>query len=166
MSTATANVKMTAEAKKWLSDTVRDLRQNLLKDLADAVESTYRLSIPAERAGLDEEKSRKRARLEEWLSEQVRGGLRGAKETEPQARERHLKTAVKMASATFLNRLLVLRQMEALGLMRVKTVTGGLWVPNTAWRAATYLLSAHSHTMWTAESSRPHPVGQAGVRGG
>ena len=53
MSTATANVKMTAEAKKWLSDTVRDLRQNLLKDLADAVESTYRLSIPAERAGLD-----------------------------------------------------------------------------------------------------------------
>ena len=125
MSTATANVKMTAEAKKWLSDTVRDLRQKLLKDLADAVESTYRLSIPAERAGLDEEKSRKRARLEEWLSEQVRGGLRGAKETEAQARERHLKTAVKMASATFLNRLLVLRQMEALGLMRVKTVTGG-----------------------------------------
>lgn len=116
---------MSSAAKTWLSNTVRSLRERLLKDLGDAVESTYRMSLPLATSGLDEERSRKRQRLESWLAEQVRSGARGAKETDAQARDRHLKTALKLAAATFLNRLVVLRQWEALGLTRVKTVTGG-----------------------------------------
>lgn len=100
---------------------VRSLRERLLKDLGDAVQSTYRLSLKAEQAGLDEEATRRRARLESWLAEQVRSGGRAAKE----ARDRHLADAVKRAAATLLNRLVVLRQAEALGLTRVKVLTGG-----------------------------------------
>jgi hypothetical protein len=116
---------MSAAAKAWLSSTVRGLRERLLKDLGDAVQSTYRMSLPLASAGLAEESSRKRQRLEDWLAEQVRSGNRGAKETDAQARERHLKSALKIAAATFLNRLVVLRQMEALGMIRVKVLTGG-----------------------------------------
>lgn len=37
---------MSAAAKSWLSSTVRGLRERLLKDLGDAVESTYRMGLP------------------------------------------------------------------------------------------------------------------------
>jgi hypothetical protein len=118
-------ISMSATAKTWLSNTVRSLRERLLKDLGDAVESTYRMSLPLATCGLDEERLSRRRRLEGWLAEQVRSGGRAAKEGEKEARERHLKTAIKLAAATFLNRLIVLRQWEALGLTRVKAVTGG-----------------------------------------
>lgn len=62
----------------------------------------------------------------------MRSGSRGAKESDAQARERHLKTALKLAAATFLNRLVVLRQLEAQGLTRVKVVTGGWNSPGYA----------------------------------
>ncbi|MBI3929086.1 MAG: BREX-6 system adenine-specific DNA-methyltransferase PglX [Armatimonadetes bacterium] len=117
--------EMTPAAKAWLSSTIRALRQRLLKDLRDELESTYRLSIPRERAGLREDRRQQRERLETWLDEQARGATRGLKETIAQARERHLRSAEKLAAATLLNRLVVLRQMEALDLVRVKVVTGG-----------------------------------------
>ncbi len=122
-------VSMSGEAKSWLSTTVRNLRERLLKEFRDSVESTYRLGIPLERAGLSEEQARKRERLKRWLAEQVGGDVPGAVETEREAWERYLQAAVKLAAATFLNRLVALRQMETLGMSRVKLVTGGFSSP-------------------------------------
>ncbi|GMU55099.1 MAG: hypothetical protein AMXMBFR33_42450 [Candidatus Xenobia bacterium] len=117
--------RMTTEAKAWLSSTVRRLRELLLKDLADELQSVYRLSLPLDRAGLSHDRHQRRRRLERLLDEQARAGTRGAKETLEEARKRHLEGAVKLAGATLVNRLVVLRQMEALGLVRVRAVTGG-----------------------------------------
>lgn len=116
---------MSPAAKSWLSDTVRGLRERLLQDLRNELQSAYRLSIPASRAELGEERAVKRRRLEEWLDEQARANNRGQKESVAQARERHLDSAVKLVAATWLNRLVVLGQMEALGLVRVAVFTGG-----------------------------------------
>ena len=87
--------------------------------------ATYRLSIPASRAELDQERGHKRRRLEDWLDEQSRAGNRGQKETVPQARLRHRESALKLVAATWLNRLVVLGQMEALGLVWIPVFTGG-----------------------------------------
>lgn len=114
---------LTPEAKARLSATVRDLRAKLIKQLGDELESAYRRTESAE--VLPEESRRRRRRLEEWAAEQARGGARGQKESLKEARERHLQGAVKLAAATLLNRFVVLRQMEALGLSRVPVVTGG-----------------------------------------
>ncbi|MGI5845522.1 MAG: DNA methyltransferase, partial [Candidatus Xenobium sp.] len=116
---------LSPEAKARLAAVVRSLRERLLKDLGDAVQSTYRLSLPLEQADLDEEAWRKRKRLEAWLDEEARGGSRGVKETLAQARERHLQGIIKSAAATLLNRLVVLRQAEALGMVRLKVLSGG-----------------------------------------
>ena len=121
-----SRAQMSSTAKSWLSDTVRSLRARLIKDLNDGLESTYRLGIPASRADLDEEHARKRQRLEDWLDEQARADNRGQKETVAQARLRHRDTAVKLVAATWLNRLVVLGHMEALGLVRVPVFTGGI----------------------------------------
>jgi len=116
---------LSPEAKSRLAAVVRSLRERLLKDLGDAVQSTYRLALPLEEAGLSEKAERRRHRLEARLDEETRGGARGAKETPAQARQRHLSGAVKSAAATLLNRLVVLRQAEALNMVRVKVLTGG-----------------------------------------
>ncbi len=122
---AARSTTMTSEAKAWLASTVRRLREQLLTDLMRELESVYRLGLPAQRAELSAERTAGRARLERWLDEQSRSGSRGGKETLEQARVRHLASAVKLAGATLLNRLVVLRQMEALGLVRVPSLTGG-----------------------------------------
>ena len=116
---------MSSEAKSWLSSTVRKLRESLLKGLRDEVESVYRLSIPLSGAELDEAHARRRQRLEAYLDSRGRQTGGGAKETKEAARKRHLGEAVKLAAATFLNRLVVMRQMEALGLLKTKLLTGG-----------------------------------------
>lgn len=121
--------RLEPDAKGRLSATVRALREDLLRDIHAEAESRYRLSVPIGHAGLAEGAHVRRDRLEAWLDEQVRSGTRGAKETLPQARERHLRAAEKLAAATFLNRLVVLRQMEALGLSRPAVVTGGWQSP-------------------------------------
>ncbi|MGF1568717.1 MAG: hypothetical protein ACFCVD_11725 [Nodosilinea sp.] len=79
-----------------------------------------------------EEPREKRRRLEAWLDEQVRAevsplGLIGPKleKAKQEIRTRSLHNALKLAAATLLNRLVVIRQMEALGLLRTKVVTGG-----------------------------------------
>lgn len=124
MSLTLTRKPMSSEAKTWLSGTVRKLRESLLKGLQDEVESVYRLSIPLEKAGLDQARTRKRERLEVYLESCWRQAG-AAKESKEVARRRHLAQAVKLAAATFLNRLVVLRQMEALGLREVKILTGG-----------------------------------------
>jgi hypothetical protein len=137
---------LSPEAKAKLSTTIRSLRERLLTDLSNAAESTYRFSIhlfskkqlepraevefdPKNKAGLLEEGFQKRLRIEQWFYEQVRAET-GGKVLKDEKKERaiwdrHLHTAIKLAAATLLNRLIVIHQLEALGLMRYKVVTGG-----------------------------------------
>lgn len=69
---------MTPEAKRSLSKTIRSLRAQLLMDLADATEGTYRLSVPAKLAKLDARTRENRQRLESWIAEQVRSSSQNA----------------------------------------------------------------------------------------
>jgi hypothetical protein len=116
---------LTPEAKSKLSSTIRALRERLLTDLQNAVESTYRLSITTlSKAGLAEEQRVKRQRLEPWLDEQSRSQGKSKKQ-ENEIADRYLKTAVKLAAATLLNRLVVIKQMEAHGLIKPAVLTGG-----------------------------------------
>ncbi|BAY19887.1 hypothetical protein NIES21_57570 (plasmid) [Anabaenopsis circularis NIES-21] len=116
---------LTPEAKSKLSSTIRALRERLLTDLQNAIESTYRLSIKTlNKAGLAEEQQVKRQRLEQWLDEQSRSQGKSKKQ-ESEIRDRYLKTAVKLAAATLLNRLVVIKQMEAQGLIKPAVLTGG-----------------------------------------
>ncbi len=114
---------MTPEAKTALSSTIRRLRTRLLDDLHGSTEATYRLSIRARDAGLTEAARARRARLDVWLDEQVRGeagrGRRG------RSREHFRREAEKRAAYTLLNRLVLLRLMEGMGLRRVPVLRGG-----------------------------------------
>ena len=115
---------MPPTTKSKLSTTIYHLRDRLLTEFHNAADSAYRLSIPLEKAGLTEENKIKRERLEDWLDEQARranGGKKGAEEI----RERHYRSALKLAAATFLNRIVVIRHMEAVGLIKPAVVTGG-----------------------------------------
>ena len=124
---------LTPDAKNQLSRTIRSLRARLLTALHNAAASTYRLSIDKlDKARLAEEPREKRRRLAAWLDEQVRAEaatltLKGEKleKAKGAIRDRTLHNAIKLAAATLLNRLIVIRQMEALGLLRSKVVTGG-----------------------------------------
>ena len=123
--------QLTPEVKNKLSSTIRSLRDRLLTDLHNATESTYRLSIKSlEKAGLAEEQYRKRQRLEQWLDEQVRSEA-GKKGDRDVLKNRYLRSAQTLAAATMLNRLVVIKQMEAQGLMKPAVVTGG-------WQSAGY----------------------------
>lgn len=115
---------LTPEAKSKLSSTIRGLREKLLTDVHNATSSIYRLDLSLGKSGLSEEFYCKRKRLEDWLDEQARAEAGGKKDF-VEVRKRHLKRAEKLAAATFLNRLVVSKHMEALGLLRVKVVTGG-----------------------------------------
>ena len=108
---------LTSEAKAKLASTIRELRDRLLTDIHDTADSTYRLSLPIDKAGLAEEQRVKRSRLEQWLKEQDRDLEIARLETE------------KLAAATFLNRLVVIKQLEALELIKPKVVTGGWQSP-------------------------------------
>jgi hypothetical protein len=116
---------LTFEAKQLLSRTVRDLRERLLRDLHDAAEGRYRLSLPLDKARLSEDAGKKRERLEAWLDERVRAATPKDKKAADAARARALLETQKEAAATLLNRLVLLRHLEALGLSRPAVVTGG-----------------------------------------
>lgn len=107
---------MTPDAKRALSTTIRSLRERLLIDLHDACETAYRLSIRMRDAGLDEAARTRRARFESWMGEQVRA-QNGAKEKGRQQRSAadFRLEAEKQAAYTLLNRLVLLRLMEAPG---------------------------------------------------
>ena len=113
---------MTPDAKRKLSATIRSLRTRLLGDLHDATETAYRLSVRTRDAGLDEAARVRRGRLEAWTAEQARasGGTRKARTVEDFRRD-----AEKQAAYTLLNRLVLLRLMEAAGLRAPAVVTGG-----------------------------------------
>ncbi len=116
---------LTPEAKQLLARTIRDLRARLLQDLHDAAEGRYRLSLPLEKARLPEELRKKRERLEAWLDERVRSAAPKDGKAAEAARARFLAEAQKEAAATLLNRLVLLRHLEALGLSRPAVVTEG-----------------------------------------
>lgn len=135
----TTMTHLTPQAKAKLATTIRALRATkesaygglLLKGMRDAAESTYRLSIGSiEQAGLAEEPYKKRLQLEKELKDKVRADLAGKKlkdrpRAEAQSRERHLQEAIQLAGATLLNRLVVIKQLEAQGLIKPAVVTGG-----------------------------------------
>lgn len=114
--------QLTPNTKAKLSETIRRLWNDLPEALRNGVESTYRLSLPAAKAGLTQEHLIKRQRLEQWLEEQVRAETGG---DATKAWRRHRQSAEKLAAATLLNRLVVIKQMEAMGLIRPMVVTGG-----------------------------------------
>ncbi len=116
---------LTPAAKSKLSSTVRELRDRLLTDLQNAVESAYLLAIPAGKAKLREAERTKRWHLEAYLDEQERGEKPGQAGKQAAVRQRHLQAAIKQAATTLLNRLVVIKQMEAMGLIHPKVVTGG-----------------------------------------
>lgn len=101
---------MTPEAKSALRATIRALRTRLLDDLHNSTESTYRMKVPAHSAGLSAALRIRRGRLEQWMDEQVRA--QGAAR-QPRMREDFRREAEKQAAYTWLNRILILRLMEA-----------------------------------------------------
>jgi hypothetical protein len=124
---------LTSDAKKLLAETIRGtaqspekgLRERLLRGIRDEAERRYRLSIPLEAAKLDEVHRRRRERLETWIAERARATRPKNSAEEKAARERFLAQVVKEAAATLLNRLVLLRHLEALGLSKPAVVTGG-----------------------------------------
>jgi hypothetical protein len=115
---------MTSDAKRQLSTTIRGLRERLLEDLHAATETEYRLGVRARDAGLDESARTRRARLEAWMAEQVRAQA-GTKGKKKRSADDFRRDAEKQAAYTLLNRLVLLRIMEATGLRKPAVVTGG-----------------------------------------
>ncbi len=124
---------MTPEAKSKLSKTIRGaqrklvtpenggLRARLLTELDEATEREYRLSVGSTSANLNAARTARRKRLDDWLDEQVRTQTGKMK----RSREDFRRDAVKQAAYTLLNRLVILRIMEATGLRSPLVVTGG-----------------------------------------
>ena len=120
---------MSAEAKRALSTTIRALRAHLLEDLHAASETAYRLAVRAQEAGLAEAAKAKRARLDEWIAEQHRAQA-GSKTQGLRTDADFRREAEEQAAYTLLNRLVILRLMEAPGpsgvpLRAPAVVTGG-----------------------------------------
>ncbi|MEA5477966.1 DNA methyltransferase [Pseudanabaena galeata UHCC 0370] len=116
--------------KAQLSKTIRNLRDRLLNDLHNAVESTYLMGVNLEQVQLDEERHCKRERLEKYLEELVKGDLavykgKQSAKLKQELRDRHRQDLEKLAAATWLNRLAVIKHLEAMGLLKPKLVTGG-----------------------------------------
>ena len=116
---------MPPDPKSKLAATINKLREQLLADFHNAADGTYRLSVPINKAELPEEHRVKRRRLEAWLDEQARRENGGKKSGTAEIRERHYRSALKLAAATFLNRIAVIRHKEAVGLIKPAVVTGG-----------------------------------------
>ena len=121
---------MTPDAKRALSSTIRALRDRLLADLHASTESAYRLSVRARDAGLDEQARVRRGRLEAWLDEQVRTQA-GKKGKKVRTAEEFRLEVEKQAAYTWLNRVVILRLMEAADLRTPAVVTG-------AWESRAY----------------------------
>ncbi|MBL8788200.1 MAG: BREX-6 system adenine-specific DNA-methyltransferase PglX, partial [Deltaproteobacteria bacterium] len=97
---------MSTEAKAALGKTIRALRDELLVRLEEAMRKEYLLDLPhAKKPNLDAARRAKRLRFEALGVDR--------------------ETLVKQAAYTLLNRLVVLKLMEGMGLRREKLVTGG-----------------------------------------
>ena len=123
---------LTPEAKALLARTIRgtqqscesSLRYRLCTRIADAATGYYRLGVAVREARLDDGRRRKRERLETWLAERARASGASGRDELSQARDRALRDAVKLAGATFLNRIVLLRQLEAFGLQKPPILCG------------------------------------------
>lgn len=121
---------MTPEAKSALARTIRGgadggLRQHLIDSLHRATESAWRLGVRVQDAGLNAAQTVARRRFEQWIGDQVRAQGGKAKRTADDFR----REAELQAAYTWLNRIVILRLMEAQGLRREKVVTGGWQAP-------------------------------------
>ncbi len=124
---------LTPEAKKLLAETIRGtaqspekgLRGRLLQAIHDEADRRYRLSVPIAQAGLDEAHKKRRQRIEAWVDERARATKPKNKAEHKATAERLLAQAEKEAAATLINRLVLLRHLEALGLSKPLVVTGG-----------------------------------------
>ena len=111
---------LTPEAKTALRRTIGRLRDELLLGFREAADSTYLLAVrlkpTAAATGLREAPYERRKRLEGWIDEQIRAVPEAEqKKAKPgELRERFLAQAVKEAGSTLLNRLILLRIMEAM----------------------------------------------------
>jgi hypothetical protein len=126
-------LRLTPEAKKLLAETIRGtpqdpekgLRARLLRAIHDEADRRYRLSVGLSEAGLDEVHKRRRERIEAWLDERARATKPKNKAELKATTDRVLQQAEKEAAATFLNRLVLLRLLEAQGLSKPLVLTGG-----------------------------------------
>ncbi len=125
---------LTPDAKKLLAETIRGtqqdpekgLRARLLRAIHDEADRRYRLSVPLADAGLDESNKRRRERIEAWIDERARATKPKNKTELTEAKGRFLKQAEKEAAATLINRLVLLRLLEARGLSK-PIVLAGVW---------------------------------------
>lgn len=113
---------MTPEAKSELSNTIRKLRDRLLTDLKNSSESTFQFATQASKARLSAAERVKRRRIEDWIAEQIRTQA-GLKKKRSDADFR--RDLEKQAAYTLLNRMVILRLMEGMGLRKTKVATGG-----------------------------------------
>ena len=122
MSVALTRNQLTPESKALLRKTVRGLRESLIAQLKESAEQRYLLSVPVAKASasLDAALLERRRRLEAALDQAAQEDG-GGKE----ARARAFEAAAKEAGATLLNRLVLLRHLEALGLSKPVVLTGG-----------------------------------------
>jgi hypothetical protein len=121
-----ARNRLTPETRTQLRKTVRDLRESLIRDIKESAEQRYLLAVATNKAAkdLNAQNLEKRRRLEAALDQQsAESG--GGKD----ARERAFEGGAKEAGATFLNRLVLIRHLEALGLSKPAVVTGGWTSP-------------------------------------
>jgi hypothetical protein len=126
---------LTPDAKKLLAETIRGaaqdpetgIRARLLRAIHDEADRRYRLSLPIGHAGLDEVHRRRRERIEAWIDERARAGKPKNKGELAELRERLLGQAEKEAAATLVNRLVLLRHLEAHGVSKPAVITGG-WI--------------------------------------
>ncbi len=124
---------LTPEAKRLLAETIRGtaqdpergLRARLLRAIHDEADRRYRLSVPISDAGLDEMHRRRRERIEAWIDEGARATNPKTKPELKALKDRLLAQAEKEAAATLINRLVLVRQLEALGLSKPAVLTGG-----------------------------------------
>lgn len=115
---------LTPDAKRLLSTTIRGLRERLLRDIQDEAERRYHLSVPWSQAGLDEAHRKRRERLDAWVEERVRAAKPKNEKERKATRERLVRQAGKEAGATLVNRLVLIRHLEAMGLSKPQICRG------------------------------------------
>ena len=124
---------LTPDAKRFLAETIRGTAQNpekgirgrLLRAIHDEADRRYRLSVPIGEAGLDETHRKHRERIEAWTDERARATRSTSQAELKVIRARLIAQAEKEAAATLVNRLVLLRQLEASGLSKPTALTGG-----------------------------------------
>jgi Eco57I restriction-modification methylase len=115
------------KAKEALRKGVRGLRERLISELTESVQSEYQLGIPADKAKLSAERREKRRRLEVSLEERSRTTPKAVKgkQKSGEVDATELRLAATEASHTLLNRLTFLRILEHHGVLKPALVTGG-----------------------------------------